>query len=66
MKLPCIARSDACAVLSEPLGAGSYFVLSMFDRLWHQNLTEEEALTLMLKGIEEVRFSIITIARPAT
>ena len=34
--------------------AGSYFVLSMFDRLWHKDLTEEEALTLMMKGIEEV------------
>lgn len=27
----------------------------MFDRLWHKDLTEEEGLALMLKGIEEVR-----------
>ena len=26
----------------------------MFDRLWHKDLTEEEALALMLKGIDEV------------
>lgn len=37
--------------------AGSYFVLSMFDRLWHKDLTEDEALSLMMKGIEEVRSS---------
>ena len=34
--------------------AGSYFVLSMLDRLWHPNLTQEEAVQLMEKGIEEV------------
>lgn len=36
--------------------AGSYFVLSMLDRLWHPDLTQEEALKLMEKGIEEVSF----------
>ena len=35
--------------------AGSYFVLSMLDRLWHPDLTLEEAQELMEKGIEEVR-----------
>lgn len=35
-------------------GAGSYFVLSMLDRLWRPDLTEEEAVQLMEKGIEEV------------
>ena len=34
--------------------AGSYFVLSMLDRLWHQDLTQDEAVELMEKGIEEV------------
>lgn len=29
--------------------AGSYFVLSMFDKLWHPNLTEAEALEMMRK-----------------
>ena len=33
---------------------GSYFVLSMFDRLWHKDLTEDDALALMMKGINEV------------
>lgn len=30
--------------------AGSYFVLSLFDRLWKPDLTEEEAFDLMKKG----------------
>lgn len=38
-------------------GVGSYFVLSLMDRLWHKDLTEAEALELMEKGIEEVRIS---------
>ena len=29
-------------------------MLSLFDRLWHKDLTEEEAVQLMEKGIEEV------------
>lgn len=40
-------------------GYGSYFVLSMFDRLWHKDLTEDEALSLMMKGIEEVRRRLV-------
>lgn len=42
------------------MDAGSYFVLSMFDRLWRKDLTEQEALDLMLKGIEEVCSSHLT------
>ena len=34
---------------------GSYFVLSMFDKLWHPGLTEAEAFEMMRKGVEEVR-----------
>lgn len=34
--------------------AGQNFVLSLFDRLWHKDLTEEEAVRLMELGIEEV------------
>lgn len=34
--------------------AGSYFVLSMCDRLWHPDMSEDEALALMEKGIAEV------------
>ena len=29
-------------------------MLSMLDRLWHPDLTQEEAVQLMEKGIEEV------------
>jgi 20S proteasome alpha/beta subunit len=29
--------------------AGSYFVLSLCDRLWHPDMTEAEALELMEK-----------------
>ena len=35
--------------------AGQNFVLSLFDRLWHKDISEEEAVGLMEKGIEEVR-----------
>ena len=35
--------------------AGSYFVLSLFDRLWKKDMTEEEALQLMEKGVAEVK-----------
>jgi 20S proteasome alpha/beta subunit len=34
--------------------AGQNFVLSLFDRLWHKDLTDEEAVKLMELGIEEV------------
>ena len=30
------------------------FVLSLFDKLWHPNLTEAEAVDMMEKGIAEV------------
>lgn len=31
-------------------GYGSYFVLSLFDKLWKPDITENEALELMKKG----------------
>jgi 20S proteasome subunit beta 4 len=40
-------------------GYGSYFVLSMFDKLWHPNLEEQEAVELMVKGVEEVRRRLV-------
>ena len=40
-------------------GYGSYFVLSMFDKLWHPDVTEEEALDMMMKGIEEVKQRLV-------
>ncbi len=43
--------------------AGSYFVLSMFDRLWRADLSQDEALGLMEKGVEEVK-SRLVVAPP--
>lgn len=40
-------------------GYGSYFVLSLFDRLWHADMTEQEAVNLMKKGIEEVKKRLV-------
>lgn len=40
-------------------GYGSYFVLSMFDKLWHPDVSEAEALDMMLKGIEEVKQRLV-------
>uniref|UniRef100_A0A061RBC1 Proteasome subunit beta n=1 Tax=Tetraselmis sp. GSL018 TaxID=582737 RepID=A0A061RBC1_9CHLO len=40
-------------------GYGSYFVMSMFDKLWHKDLTEAEALEMMEKGVEEVRRRLV-------
>ena len=50
--------------ISRLLVAGSYFVLSMFDRLWRKDMTEEEALELMEKGVEEVKRRLV-IAPPS-
>jgi hypothetical protein len=41
---------------------GSYFTLSLFDKLWHPDLTEAEALSMMEKGIEEVRRRLVVAA----
>ncbi|KAG1679151.1 hypothetical protein FOA52_000506 [Chlamydomonas sp. UWO 241] len=40
-------------------GYGSYFVLSMFDQLWRPDVTEAEALDMMLKGIAEVKQRLV-------
>lgn len=40
-------------------GYGSYFVLSLFDRLWRPDLTQEEALELMRQGVEEVKKRLV-------
>ncbi len=41
-------------------GYGSWFVLSMFDRLWHPKLTQAEAEDMMMKGIAEVKKRLVT------
>lgn len=45
-------------------GYGAYFVLSMFDKLWHPDLTQDEALDMMKKGIEEVQRRLV-VAPPS-
>jgi 20S proteasome alpha/beta subunit len=40
-------------------GYGSYFALSVFDRMWHPGLTQDEALEIMKKGVEEVRKRLV-------
>eukprot|EP00193_Tetraselmis_chui_P005840 CAMPEP_0177770006 /NCGR_PEP_ID=MMETSP0491_2-20121128/10672_1 /TAXON_ID=63592 /ORGANISM="Tetraselmis chuii, Strain PLY429" /LENGTH=193 /DNA_ID=CAMNT_0019287147 /DNA_START=271 /DNA_END=852 /DNA_ORIENTATION=+ len=40
-------------------GYGSYFVLSLFDKLWHKDVTQDEALVMMEKGIEEVKRRLV-------
>lgn len=45
-------------------GYGSYFVLSMVDRLWHPDITQEQALQLMEKGIAEIN-SRLVVAPPS-
>lgn len=42
-----------------PLCPGSYFTLSLFDKLWNPDLTEAEALQMMEKGVEEVRRRLV-------
>jgi 20S proteasome subunit beta 4 len=32
------------------VGYGSYFVLSLFDKMWRPDITEQEALDMMKKG----------------
>ncbi len=44
-----------CAILP----AGSYFSLSLFDKMWHPNLTEAEALVMMHKAIAEVKRRLV-------
>ena len=45
-------------------GYGSYFVLSMLDRLWRPKLSVAEALEMMEKGVAEVLKRLV-VAPPA-
>lgn len=45
---------------SSPLArAGSYFTLSLFDKMWHPDLSQEEAVVMMEKGIEEIKRRLV-------
>lgn len=41
------------------LCTGSNFVLSLFDKLWHPDLTEAEAVDMMEQGIAEVKRRLV-------
>jgi 20S proteasome subunit beta 4 len=40
-------------------GYGSYFALSLFDKLWTPAVTKVEALDMMRKGVAEVRKRLV-------
>lgn len=40
-------HSWLCVAAALTVAAGSYFALSLFDRMWHPNLTEDEAIAMM-------------------
>lgn len=44
--------------------AGAMFVLSLFDKLWHPDVTEAEAVEMMEQGIAEVKRRLV-VAPPA-
>ena len=35
------------------------FTLSLFDKMWHPNLTQDEAVEMLEKGIEEVKRRLV-------
>lgn len=57
--LPSPSSNSFSPPADSPRPAGSFFVLSMFDKLWHPDLTQAEALDMMLKGIEEVKMRLV-------
>lgn len=40
-------------------GYGSMFTMSIFDKMWHPDLTEPEALDMIHAGLEEVRRRLV-------
>lgn len=67
-KGPALYWMDYLATMHEMnvagTGYGSYFVYSLFDKLWRRDLTEDEALVMMEKGIEEVKARLV-VAPPS-
>jgi 20S proteasome subunit beta 4 len=39
--------------------AGSYFALSLFDKMWHPDLSEDEAVAMMEAGIAEIKKRLV-------
>ena len=42
-----------------PKQPGSYFTLSLFDKLWRPDITQDDALEMIKKGLEEVRRRLV-------
>lgn len=42
-----------------PSPSGSNFTMSLFDKMWHPELTQEQAVTMMEAGIEEVKRRLV-------
>eukprot|EP01025_Chloroclados_australasicus_P014474 TRINITY_DN16793_c0_g1_i6.p1 TRINITY_DN16793_c0_g1~~TRINITY_DN16793_c0_g1_i6.p1 ORF type:complete len:194 (-),score=28.17 TRINITY_DN16793_c0_g1_i6:208-789(-) len=40
-------------------GYGSYFALSLFDKMWHPDLTQDDAFEMMKQGVAEVRRRLV-------
>lgn len=38
---------------------GSYFALSLFDKMWHPDLSQDEAVAMMEAGIAEVKKRLV-------
>ncbi|KDD76170.1 proteasome subunit protein [Helicosporidium sp. ATCC 50920] len=52
--LATLHQMNVCAT-----GYGAYFVLSLFDRHWTPDITREQAIDLMRKGVEEVKERLV-------
>jgi 20S proteasome subunit beta 4 len=40
-------------------GYGSLFALALFDKMWHPNVTQDEAFEMMKAGVAEVRKRLV-------
>jgi len=60
---PCLYYIDHLAALQEVSrgahGYGAYFVLGLLDRYWKPELTEEEAIEIVKKCIQEIRLRFL-------
>ncbi len=56
---PSLHSLDQLSFLVASFAAGSYFTLSLFDKLWHPDLTEAEALDMIEQGIKEIKKRLV-------
>ena len=60
---PAASLSPRGAAGGAPSSSSSSDTVSMYDRMWHPDLTEAEALEMMRLGIEEVKNRLV-VASP--